>query len=141
MSKLKKKLFPYSFTVARRTLFAIGLILQCAIVVGCDGSSPSEPCRGPLQVGGDVTRPEKLFTPQPHYTEEARLARVQGTVIVQAIINCDGEVTNIKVLQGLPLGLTESTVAAMSRWRFDPARQNGRPVMVYYNLTVSFRLQ
>lgn len=126
--------------ISARQLLAITLILTCATLAACN-SSPSEPCRGPLQIGGDVTAPVKIFAPPPQYTEEARQARVQGVVIVQAIITCDGEVSNVNVIQGLPLGLTESAVDAISRWRFEPARQNGRPVMVYYNLTVNFRLQ
>lgn len=124
----------------RRILYCIALIAAGSLVLGCD-SSPTEPCRGPMNVGGDVTAPVKIFGPQPHYTPEAREARAQGVVIVQAIINCDGEVANVNVLKGLPFGLTESAVAAISRWRFEPARQDGRPVMVFYNLTVNFRLQ
>jgi len=62
-------------------------------------------------------------------------------VIVQATIDCEGRVTNVTVLQGLSHGLTEAAVDAISRWRFEPATFNGRPVTVYYNLTVNFRLQ
>ena len=115
------------------------LIVAGALLVGCD-SSPTEPCRGPMNVGGEVTTPRKIFAPSPQYTEEARQARVQGVVIVQAIIDCRGDVTDITVLKGLPLGLTEASVEAISQWRFEPARLDGRPVSVYYNLTVNFRL-
>ncbi len=105
-----------------------------------DGPPSSEP-EGPIQVGGDVKAPEKLFAPQPVYTEIARKARVQGVVIVQAIIDKAGNVTNIKVLKGLPMGLEEAAVEAMKQWKFKPATLNGRPVTVYYNLTVNFKLQ
>lgn len=99
------------------------------------------PCRGPLQAGGSVSKPVKIYDPQPQYTEEARRARIQGVVILQAVIDCDGFVTDINVLKGLPLGLTEAAILAVSQWRFEPARQNGQPVSVYYNLTINFRLQ
>lgn len=95
----------------------------------------------PIQVGGDVRAPEKVFAPQPQYTEIARKARIQGVVIVQAIIDKEGNVTNIKVLKGLPMGLEEAAVDAMKQWKFKPATLNGRPVTVYYNLTVNFKLQ
>jgi len=97
--------------------------------------------QGPIQVGGDVRAPEKLFARQPNYTEIARKARVQGIVIVQAIIDKQGNVTNIKVLRGLPMGLEEAAVEAMKKWKFKPATLNGKPVTVYYNLTVNFKLQ
>ncbi len=119
---------------------AASLAIACALFLACD-KSPTEPCPGPLHVGGDITKPVKIFAPQPQYTEIARQARIQGVVIVQAIIDCSGAVTDINVLKALPMGLTEATVEAISQWRFEPARLNGSPVSVYYNLTVNFRLQ
>ena len=105
-----------------------------------EGPPPSEPA-GPIIVAGDVVPPEKITAPQPQYTEMARKARIQGVVIVQAIIDKQGEVTNVKVLKGLPMGLDQAAVDAVKRWRFEPATLNGKPVSVYYNLTVNFRIQ
>lgn len=105
-----------------------------------DGPPPREP-EGPIRVGGDVLRPEKISGPDPQYTEIARKARVQGVVILEAIIDKNGEVQNLKVLKGLPMGLDQAALDAVSRWRFQPATLNGKPVDVYYNLTVNFRLQ
>jgi len=105
-----------------------------------EGPPPSEP-EGPIMVGGDVKAPEKISSPPPQYTEIARKARIQGVVIVQAIIDKEGNVTNVKVLKGLPMGLEEAAVSAIKGWRFRPATLNGRPVTVYYNLTVNFKLQ
>ena len=85
--------------------------------------------------------PEKISAPQPQYSEIARKARIQGVVIVQAIIDKQGNVTNVKVLKGLPMGLEEAAVDAIKQWKFKPAMLNGRPVTVYYNLTVNFKLQ
>jgi TonB family protein len=110
-------------------------------VFGIPEGPPSSEPEGPIQVGGDVKAPEKIHAPQPTYTEIARKARVQGVVIVQAIIDKAGNVTNIKVLKGLPMGLEESAVEAMKQWKFKPATLNGKPVTVYYNLTVNFKLQ
>lgn len=105
-----------------------------------EGPPPSEP-EGPIHVGGDVAAPNKISAPQPQYTEIARKARIQGVVIVQAIINKQGNVTDVKVLKGLPMGLDQAAVEAIRKWRFEPATLNGKPVDVYYNLTVNFTLQ
>ena len=101
---------------------------------------PAEP-EGPIQVGGDVIAPVKTVNPQPQYTEIARKARVQGVVIVQAIIDKQGNVTDVKLLKGLGMGLDQAAMEAMKKWKFEPATLNGKPVSVYYNLTVNFRLQ
>jgi TonB family protein len=105
-----------------------------------EGPPPSEP-EGPIHVGGDVKAPVKISAPQPQYTEIARKARIQGVVIVQAIINKQGVVTDVKVLKGLPMGLDQAAVEAIGKWRFEAATLNGKPVDVYYNLTVNFTLQ
>ena len=68
----------------------LGLIGITLLLMGCDRSSPTGICRGPFPTGGDVTKPEKIYAPQPQYTEEARRARIQGVVIVQALLDCNG---------------------------------------------------
>ncbi len=105
-----------------------------------EGPPPSEPS-GPIHVGGDVAAPVKIKAPQPQYTEIARKARIQGVVIVQAIISKQGNVENVKLLKGLPMGLDTAAVEAIKKWKFKPATLNGKPVTVYYNLTVNFTLQ
>ena len=102
---------------------------------------PGPGAAGALSIGGEVDPPVKLFAPQPGYTEEARQARVQGVVILQAVIDALGEVTHIKVLKGLPQGLADAAVETVSTWRFRPATLKGEPVPVYYNFTVNFSLQ
>ena len=96
---------------------------------------------GPFQVGGNISPPVKLFSPQPHYTEETRMARVQGIVILQTIVDEQGDVRQIKVLKDLPLGLTESAVETVREWKFEPARRNGVPVPVFFHLQIRFSLQ
>lgn len=106
-----------------------------------EGPPPTEP-DGPIRVGGDVSPPEKLSAPPPQYTEIARKARIQGVVIVEAIIDKEGNVTNVKILKGLPMGLDQAAADAIKRWKFKPATLgNGKPVAVYYTLTVNFQLQ
>jgi len=110
-----------------------------AVVAVPDG--PPGPSFSPIYITGDVEAPERIHAPQPKYPEEARISRVQGVVVLQTIIDTLGNVTNIKVLKGLPSGLTEAAVESVSSWRFNPALLDGQPVAVYYLVTVSFSMQ
>lgn len=94
-----------------------------------------------LQVGGDVQAPVKLHAPRPGYTEEARQARIQGVVMLQVIVDTEGNVIDPKILKGLPMGLDQQAVETVRQWKFKPALRNGEPVPVYYNLTINFSLQ
>lgn len=96
---------------------------------------------GARHLGEGMTAPKALFRPAPQYTPEARKERIQGVVIVQAWIDATGEVRQVKVLKGLPLGLAEAAAEAVGQWRFEPALdRDGNPVDVLYNLTINFRL-
>lgn len=95
----------------------------------------------PLRVGGAVTRPEKVSGANPVYTEMARKARLTGIVIIEAIIDERGNVVNARILKGLPMGLDRAALDAVQNWRFKPATLQGRPVKVYYTLTVNFQVQ
>jgi protein TonB len=95
----------------------------------------------PVRVGGDVKAPVAITRIDPTYTEVARKARISGIVIIEAIIDRNGDVTDARVLKGLPLGLDDSALNAVKRWKFRPGTLNGQPVPVIYNLTVNFQLQ
>jgi TonB family protein len=96
---------------------------------------------GPYVVGNGVKAPTAIFQPLPAYTEEARKARAEGIVLIQAIIRKDGTVDSFKVLRGLGYGLDESAINTIAtKWRFRPGTFNGAPVDVQANIEVSFRL-
>ncbi len=96
---------------------------------------------GPYVVGGGVKAPIAIYQPLPAYTEEARKARAEGIVLIQAIIRKDGSVDSFKVLRGLGYGLDESAINTIAtKWRFKPGTLNGTPVDVQANIEVSFRL-
>ena len=94
----------------------------------------------PVRMEGEVEPPVKLSAPSPQYTEEARMARIQGVVIIEAMIDREGEIQCARILKDLPLDLGTSAVNAVKTWRFKPATIKGEPVNVFYNLSVNFRL-
>ncbi len=101
------------------------------------GTGDTEPIR--FTVG--MTKPEPIRQVQPRYTENARRAGIQGAVILEAVIDEQGNVTNVRVLRGLPLGLDREAVNAVQQWKFRPAMMANKPVKIYFNLTVNFTIQ
>lgn len=101
---------------------------------------PAEP-EGPLRVGGNVKAPVATDRVKPNYTDAARKARVSGVVVVEAIIDKNGNVDNVRVIKGLPAGLAEEAVRAVKKWHFKPGTLNGKPVDTIFNLTVTFALE
>jgi periplasmic protein TonB len=101
----------------------------------------TEPLNEILRFDGTMTRPVLLSGRQPRYTELARRAGTQGVVILEAVIDKQGRVTNVRVLKQLKMGLDEEAVAAVKEWVFEPARIGKQPVAVYYTLTVNFQIQ
>ncbi len=103
---------------------------------------PPEPDQGPVIVGGDVQAPQRLTELVPVYTEPARKARIEGIVILQLTISRNGDVIDVKVLKGLPMGLADAAVDAARRQKFKPAYRasTGKPVDCLYTITVQFRI-
>ena len=75
---------------------------------------------GPIWVTGDVQKPVKVFDAQAQYTDLARRARIQGVVILQTTIDKEGNVTDVKLLKSLPMGLGEAAVEAVKQWKWEP---------------------
>jgi protein TonB len=105
------------------------------------GGSPTPDSSQAIQLTAEMTRPVPIHQVQPRYTEAARRAGVQGMVILEAIIDERGHVSNVRVLRGLPMGLDREAMEAVKQWRYRPAMLNGRPVRVYFTLTVNFTIQ
>ena len=92
-------------------------------------------------VGGDVTAPRAVYTPDPEYSDEARKAKHQGSVGLQFVVGPDGLVHDATVLRssGDPT-LDQKSVEAVDRWRFQPATKDGKPVGVLMTAETSFSL-
>jgi TonB family protein len=96
---------------------------------------------GPYVIGPGITEPVLLVQPLPPYTEEARKARVQGIVLIQAIVRRDGTADSFRIIRGLGYGLDESAINTIAtKWRFRPGTRKGIPVDVQANIEVTFRL-
>lgn len=85
-------------------------------------------------------RPTILYKERARYTEEARQNRMQGVVVLNVVFGAEGQVREIRVLRGLPYGLTESAIEAARRIRFQPARRNGVAISVRSQLEFNFAL-
>ncbi|HYR46677.1 MAG TPA: TonB family protein [Thermoanaerobaculia bacterium] len=106
-------------------------------VVGGTGPGTGEE---PLRVGGEVKAPVLTNRVEPNYPEAARKARMEGVVILEAIITASGSVEEVKVLKSVNPLLDASGVRAVQQWRYKPATLNGRAVRVYLTVTVTFNL-
>ena len=93
---------------------------------------------GPFRVGGDVKAPVVVNRVEPVYTAEADKAAISGIVIVEMLIDAEGKVQDVRVLKGLPFGLSDSAGAAVKRWVFRPGTLNGQPVPVIFTVTIAF---
>jgi len=95
---------------------------------------------GVFRIGGGVSPPRALSTPDPEYSEEARKAKYQGTVVLWLIVDANGRPRDIRVARSLGMGLDQKAMEAVRNWKFEPAMKDGRPVAVQMNVEVSFRL-
>jgi len=95
---------------------------------------------GVFRIGGGVSAPRALDTPDPDYSEEARKAKYQGTCVLWLIVGPDGKPRDIKIARALGMGLDEKAIEAVRNWKFEPAMKDGKPVAVQINVEVNFRL-
>lgn len=95
---------------------------------------------GVYKVGGGISAPRAVSTPDPEYTEAARSAKTQGTCILWLIVDETGHPRNIRVVRGLGNGLDAKAIEAVQQWRFQPAMKDGKPVNVQISVEVGFHL-
>jgi len=85
-------------------------------------------------------RPTIIYREKAQYTKEARDNKVEGTVVLSVVFGPDGQISDIKVIRGLPYGLTEKAIEAGRKMRYEPAMKDGQPVSVRGDLEFSFSL-
>lgn len=94
----------------------------------------------PVRLGGEIKPPKKLHDVKPVYPPMAQAERVQGVVIVEAVLDATGRVAAVRVLRSIPL-LDEAALDAVRQWQFEPALVDGQPRAVLMTTTVNFKLQ
>lgn len=100
--------------------------------------APPEP-RGPVRIGGAVSAPELLRRVNPEYPALAQRAFVQGVVVLEATVNEQGRVIDVRVLRPIPL-LNEAALAAVRQWQYRPLLLNGRAAPFIVTVTLTFNL-
>ena len=104
---------------------------------GMETGSAAEP---PRRIGGDVRAPVAIARSAPRYPEVARKMRIEGVVLVEAVIDEAGNVVDARVLDDIGMGCGQAALVAIRSWRYEPATLNGRPVSVYLEVRVRFQL-
>ena len=97
---------------------------------------------GVYRPGGGASTPTVIREVKPRYNGEAMRARIQGSVILEAVVQRDGTLRDIRVVRSLdPGGLDREAVLAAEQWRFNPGRRGGEPVDVLVTIVLDFRIQ
>jgi periplasmic protein TonB len=95
---------------------------------------------GPKRIGGGVSAPVLIFSVEPEFSEEARKAKVAGNVLVNLWVDTNGNPSHVHVIRGVGMGLDEKAMEAVRQYKFKPAMENGRPVLVELNVEVNFQI-
>jgi len=112
------------------------------IMAGSGPALPPPPKAAPparIKQGGEVTAASIITQSRPVYPSLARQARIQGTVVLHAIIDKEGKVAQLEVISGHPL-LVQSALDAVKQWRYKPTQLNGDPVEVDTTIQVTFTM-
>lgn len=110
--------------------------------IGGAGAPPAPPPApaGPIRVHLGMKAPHKIVDVPPVYPAVAQRARVEGVVILEAVIDAQGRVASVRVLRSIAL-LDQAAADAVQQWRFTPALLKAEPVPVVMTVTVNFKLQ
>jgi TonB family protein len=121
----------------------VGMGVRGAVVAnpGADpGASSSSAQAVRIRQGGNVQQSMLLSQVKPVYPPDAKEARIQGVVILEALIGKDGNVNEVKAISGHPM-LQQAAIDAVSQWKYKPTLLNGQPVEVVTTVTVNFSFQ
>jgi TonB family protein len=117
-----------------RYVFAAVLALGLAVAARSTVSA-----QAPVRVGGNIPPPQKIKHVPPVYPDEALRSGVQGVVILEALIDPTGKVSEARVMRSIPM-LDQAAIDAVRQWEFTPTLLNGGPVAVIMTVTVNFTI-
>jgi len=126
----------HAFTPPTAMLYGDSLSAVASLPCCVTGPAPA----GVFRVGGGVAAPGLLRKVEPQYSEEARQAGYQGTVLLYVQVDPSGKPVNMRVLHSLGLGLDQKAIEAVQKWQFKPGTKDGVPVTVEAQVEVNFRL-
>jgi TonB family protein len=106
-----------------------------ASLAGAQSGSNAAPSRSAPATS--AARP--IYSPNVEYTEEARSTKFDGECVLSLIVGADGTPSNIVVTRKIGMGMDERAVETVSRWKFEPARHNGKPVPSRFTLSLHFK--
>ena len=95
---------------------------------------------GAYKIGGGVSAPSVIYKVEPEYSDEARKAKFQGTVVLFIVVDEHGNPRDLRVIRPLGLGLDQKAIEAVQKWKFKPGMKDGRAVPVQATIEVNFRL-
>jgi TonB family protein len=130
-------------TTARSIGIAFAALLLAIGMVSFVRPGRAEPAQSgePYQVGGEVNAPRILSKVEPAYTDEARDAKIEGTVVLTVVIDSDGTAHDFTLVKSVDPGLDQNAIDAVRQWEFAPATLHGEPVAVRATIEINFRLQ
>jgi len=113
--------------------------LACMAAPVVPPSTETSGSPSPMKVGGHIREPRKIRNVSPVYPLAAKEARIQGTVVLEAVISTEGCVRELRLLESVP-ALDLAAFVAVAQWRYTPTLLNGEPVPVIMTVTVRFKL-
>jgi protein TonB len=113
-----------------------GATVAAPVVINAPPQKPA----GPVRLADLPVPPRKVVDARPVYPEIARLAKREGTVVMEAVLDATGRVTQLRVIQSVPL-LDQAALDAVRQWRYTPTTLGGHPVSVLMTITITFKLQ
>ena len=128
------------FRPYRQSIESTGHQPEPARQVVAIGDDPQGGAPRAVRVGGTLKEPKKIRHVPVEYPGTARAARVTGVVVLETVVDVDGNVADVRVLKGSPL-LREAAIKAVSQWKYTPTLIDGRPVPVIMTVTTTFSLQ
>jgi TonB family protein len=107
-----------------------------------DSAQKSDDVVYELHNAGDygIKSPKAIYAPDPEYTDKTRRKKINGAVVVSLIVTPEGTVRDPKIVTSLDKDLDQQALAALSKWKFEPATKDGKPVTVRISTEVSFRI-
>ncbi len=121
-----------------------GIDIEGALLIGPVVAVPPPPVppkpAGPVKVADLPVPPHKTVDVRPIYPEHARAARIEGVVVMEAVLDPTGHVTQLRVVRSVPM-LDQAAMDAVRQWRYTPTMYYGKPVSVLLTITISFKLQ